>query len=82
MSGQRPLRRPSAPWAKRSPATLLDAVSWIAYEDSPADSPPVEEVEGMLTVALVADLWQVSTRAVAEMVVMVRKNFKQSEVTP
>ena len=53
-----------------SSSKYLESVGWIAYEDG-ADSRDVEAVSGMLTVALVAFLFRVSTEAVATDVVNV-----------
>lgn len=48
--------------------TLGGAVLWIALEDAPGDNLSAADLSGTLTVALVADLFGVTSQRVAEMV--------------
>ena len=60
-------------------ASYKESVNWIANEDAPGDTPAgmdfseaVEVVDGMMTVAMAADLWCKDTRQVAVDVVKAR----------
>lgn len=60
-------------------ASYKEAVSWIANEDAPGDTPAgmdfaeaVEVLDGIMTVAMVADLWGKDTHKVAVDVVKAR----------
>lgn len=53
--------------------TLQAAVEWIAHNDAPADEHTLDELAGLLTVVLVADLFGVEPETVAQAVLAERK---------
>lgn len=57
--------------AKR--ASIKEAVFWIAHNDDPASGPDLEELQGQLTVLLVADLFGLTPEEVATRVARERK---------
>jgi hypothetical protein len=52
--------------------SLLDAISWIAYEDNPGDGDGVEEIAGYISTILVADLFGLDAKALARRVFLAR----------
>lgn len=60
-------------------ARLRDAVEWIALNDAAGDtegltfSEAVAEVAGLISVLLVADLWDKDPRVLARQIVRIRK---------
>lgn len=52
--------------------TIGAAVLWIAEEDGPADNPSVDDLAGLISVCLVADLFGKPAREIAQAVYGVR----------
>jgi hypothetical protein len=60
-------------------ASYKSAVSWIAYNDEPGEPDP-EVLAGLVSVCLVADLWQKTPEEVAQAVLKVRTEMPKQEV--
>jgi hypothetical protein len=56
-------------------ASYRHAVEWIALNDSPADNDPVDQLRGLVTVCLVADLFGVDQDKVAADVFTFREKY-------
>lgn len=60
-----------------------EAIAWIAENDSAGDDDPLDVLDGLVTVCLVADLFRLDNKKVAADVFQYRQKQKQQkEVKP
>lgn len=67
------------PWKANEELVFSRGVAWIALNDAPADKASREELEGYLTVCLLADLLDISPTRVAQCIVSKRKASARNE---